>query len=712
MPKLVADSYLIDKHQHAERFRDASMLMEALQRCTQPPVVFVLDGPTLGFLLSAAERDELARTGATILYQRKQDLQAQIDADPQFEALSPAPAMMSDHAAIDRIYGQVQNITRALLQDLIQALDAPMRHEAAPLAETVALKSADCYAPTAIAHAVLLEIMGARNPRPQTSETHTLRPLFLLGRRARNLHGLCALLKREGIVPVVFQSGRPPKKPVVPVVSEVPIVSKASVPVPLKQYWKHLHRAVKRRIRQKLGIEAYPNTAAKVPAPVPPPQKLRNFHAFIDDPMLAPVVVAPKEQSVGTYQIIDRICAETQPGDQLCMVHSDSRYLRALRPILDGAPGRISVIVSVSVRSDSASDLLTEIGTPDPERLGLAHLASVELRLQDRQERDALQTSVIAWTIREEECESLSTRLGWPIGFVLFGLHETLNLLVNAIVAARIYRGVLDHTRPSAILAMPQRILQSRVLADVARTYGIPTFDLPVGTMARSRIQWRTGCDHIFVADTGSYRTQTEFFGLAPERVQIIGAPYLDASVADLRAGAQSLRPPHSVFLALQHLDLAHSLKLISACARATRHLGGTLTVGLHPRELERTRAALMAHCQNQGAHVRLAQGPSLPALVHHETCVTFYSFIAYEAYALGTRVVTLNLSNGSWPVRLAESGIAEEACSEAELIALLQKSPDQTEIDARNAVLRDGGSVQRLHRAMATLRPVSRETF
>lgn len=637
-----------------------SPLLRALRQCSAAPVLCIVDGPEHGVFLSDAELDWLGRTNATILYASKANLQAQLDKAPALEALKPVAAIVSDLEEISQIYRQAQDITRAIVDDLTDGLEPALHAEVLPLRETIALKAADYSASILLTHLALRQIV------PDLAA----RPVLLVG-NSQSGYGLQALLAQQGVKAAVVPLQGPRSR--------------------FKHRWRQIRRAAGRQIRTLVG------------------RALGHMPLTDTTDRFQPRLIGTPDHAPTQQEVAARLSAVVQDGKPLCMVDSDAAYLQALRSILQDAPDRVGVIAIGEVRSTRTGELLAhEVLTEAPPvphpHFDLGFLEAADLRLQDAADRQALQDRAEAWIRHQRVHQDLECRLGMPTNFMLCRISETLNLLADVIMVARIYRDVLDRARPSAILLMPQRLFQARVLADVARARGIVTFDLPVGTMARSHIQWRTGCDYIFVPDTGSSHTQTEFFNLPEERVRIIGAPRMDARIAELRAQSGQPRPRHSLFLALQHLDLDHNFKLISACAEAAERLAGSLTVGLHPRELEQTRQALTEHCLAQGDHVRMAEGASLYELPRHEICITFFSFIAYEAYALGARVITLNLSGKPWTVRLSESGFAEEACSTEELLDLLQCAPCQSEVDPRNQVLRDGGSVRRLHADMAGL--------
>ena len=115
------------------------------------------------------------------------------------------------------------------------------------------------------------------------------------------------------------------------------------------------------------------------------------------------------------------------------------------------------------------------------------------------------------------------------------------------------------------------------------------------------------------------------------------------------------------------------------------------------PREEETVRSEIISMCQRLGDQISISTEPGIISVSKSKYCVTFFSAIAIEAFALNVRVIALNILKENWPVRLSKIGIAEEASSGHELIQLLSNDQPKPS-DQKLEYLRDGRSAIRLH--------------
>jgi hypothetical protein len=104
--------------------------------------------------------------------------------------------------------------------------------------------------------------------------------------------------------------------------------------------------------------------------------------------------------------------------------------------------------------------------------------------------------------------------------------------------------------------------------------------------------------------------------------------------------------------------------------------------------------------------------------LVEHDVCITYFSGIGIEAFAIGCEVIALNITGKEWSFRLGDIGIADEATSVQELSAALEKIIDKkskTNLDLINTpkelmIFRDGLAIDRIRSIIKNnLRPVSK---
>jgi hypothetical protein len=208
--------------------------------------------------------------------------------------------------------------------------------------------------------------------------------------------------------------------------------------------------------------------------------------------------------------------------------------------------------------------------------------------------------------------------------------------------------------------------------------------------------------------------------GVPAKQVHLVGSPRLDNNVAPYR----SPRPPLDgrdlrVFLALQPLKSEITVGMVEAAVKACGHLGNcALVIGFHPRESEMNRAMVRAVLETATVRSEINDGPSLAGVATCDVCVTFFSFLGVEAFALGCHVVGLNVGREEWPFRLAAIGIAAEVHDASELEHVLRAIRDgrpilgtggADDLDRRSrTALRDGMSTQRIRRVIQPGREIA----
>lgn len=277
----------------------------------------------------------------------------------------------------------------------------------------------------------------------------------------------------------------------------------------------------------------------------------------------------------------------------------------------------------------------------------------------------------------------------------------------------RLFRRVFKFARPAlGLVVSPGRRIESRVAVVAAREQGIPSFELQGGTLARSRRFWQPNADYVMCNESESYRVLTEFLGVPPDKVHLVGSPRIDYYTEPYRRVRRTPSGrPLRVFLALQPLSQEITLGMVQVTAEACRNLGDCqLIVGFHPRETNRNRELVASALQETKVPSEINLSSSLEGAASCDVCIVFFSTLGVEAFALGCQVISLNVGSGKvWPFRLSAIGIAAEAYDAAELALLLQMVRDGkpvvplervSEIDRKSREsLLDGMSTDRIRR-------------
>lgn len=292
--------------------------------------------------------------------------------------------------------------------------------------------------------------------------------------------------------------------------------------------------------------------------------------------------------------------------------------------------------------------------------------------------------------------------------FMFHGISAFTSCIVRAIFYLRVFHIALQQSKISCVIVSPARSLEARGATEAARRAGIISYELQCGTITSSRRFWRPNVDFVLCSDPVSKNIYQDFFKSDPSSILLVGSPRLDKNIAPYREAAKNADLKNlNIFLALQTLATEISVKMIHACVDALADIkGSTLTVAFHPRESDRNKTYLRQLLNELPIDVSIVEGDSLSHLVHHNVCVTYFSFLGVEAFGVGCNVVALNLTGNDWPFRLAELGVAREALSTAELTSIFSDFHKHKESKVNvsgtqtnsASVLRDGKSMERIN--------------
>lgn len=298
----------------------------------------------------------------------------------------------------------------------------------------------------------------------------------------------------------------------------------------------------------------------------------------------------------------------------------------------------------------------------------------------------------------EKKLEKELEYQGFNIGsfFIKYALNQFAIQTMTSLYYYRLFDKLFKERRPHVILASPSRPVEARAAILAGRKHGITSFDLQGGTLFKTRRFWKTEADYLLCSDALSKTIYHEFYNLEEERVLLVGSPRLDNNVAKYKKLVEfNNRSKKRIFLALQPLSSDNNLKMVNVCLEAIKDMPDTeLTVGFHPRDNDTNKKNVI---NNTKGKFNLVKKDSSAELMEHDICITYYSFMGVEAFAMGCKLIALNvLEHKKWPYRLRDLGIAKEAYNADELKTLILEH-ELYDLDESAIVLRDGLSLQRI---------------
>jgi hypothetical protein len=285
--------------------------------------------------------------------------------------------------------------------------------------------------------------------------------------------------------------------------------------------------------------------------------------------------------------------------------------------------------------------------------------------------------------------------------FIKYALNQFGIQTMTSLYYYRLFDRLFKERRPHAILASPSRPVEARAAILAGRKHEITSFDLQGGgAISRTRRFWKIEADYLLCSDIFSKKIYQDLYKLEESRILLVGSPKLDHNVAKYKKLTKI--KDHSkkrIFLALQPLSSDNNLKMVNVCLEAIKDMKDTeLTVGFHPRDNDANKKNVINNAQGK---FNLVKRDSSEELMEHDICITYYSFMGVEAFAMGCKLISLNvLEHKKWPYRLRDLGIAKEAYNARELKELILDDREY-DLDESAIVLRDGLSLERISKAI-----------
>ncbi|MGQ7818402.1 hypothetical protein ACUTAH_22460 [Metapseudomonas furukawaii] len=267
---------------------------------------------------------------------------------------------------------------------------------------------------------------------------------------------------------------------------------------------------------------------------------------------------------------------------------------------------------------------------------------------------------------------------------------------------------VCRKTKISALVSNPGRLWPSQF--SVGYLSSVPSFDIQSGTLSRSNRYKRPGSANILAVDDFSRSVYVDFLGVDSSRVEIVGAPRIDARLAAIREYTkQQSREFISVCdtsykilcLATQPYDIELMVSMVEEAHKfVSGNEGWFLLLSMHPNENDAFKNSyeMLLKSSSCADRVYISQGNIYHNLNASDAVVTYFSTAGLEAFCLDKPVLAFRPeSYPKVPFDLCELGVARPFATGADLEFLLgdlgYKGGDSEGLRR----LKDGRSVERI---------------
>lgn len=585
----------------------------------KPSLIYIYDG---GIRLKDSDLDSIIKSRTKILCRTRNAWAAQVEANQHFKGLSTETSYIYDHPKIDNLISEAQAIGCKLAEEWKPLIPPLMQSEYKKLKNSIALVLGEYFITTLHARCSILEKIREAN----------FEAVLILGTDEEALQSLSNLLTRDRI--------------------KNEVISPNSV-----------LRSRENRILKRLNSFVY--------SPFRKLQKSFKKDAYSS---INPLPIF-KSNSESKEDILKSLAAGVERNSNLALVSDNPDYLKSMAEIARAAESPLSIFVYGTNFAESKRRIVLDYFSERKDHVAIFFIDSLRLLpIRDKAFLE-MEQSLAIW--KEQAKEKKNTDVFF-YEVVSGSLFLAARMFISMLCAYNTFKQFWLKINPRTLLVSPQRNWLARTLADSAKSFNVTTFDLSVGALRRSRIQWKSSCDHVFVACDHDKKIQVDYFKISEKNVHIIGIPKLDYELRMVRKEIFLGPKEDGIFLALQHGNLERNLHLIAATVEAAEFARLKVVVGIHPRESDSDRERISCVCSSLGEKVIITTERGIIAASKQRYCVTFFSALAYEAFALGARVIAFNIRGEPWPVRLSKIGIAIEAYSVKELIEVLSKNQEK----------------------------------
>jgi len=238
------------------------------------------------------------------------------------------------------------------------------------------------------------------------------------------------------------------------------------------------------------------------------------------------------------------------------------------------------------------------------------------------------------------------------------------------------------------IVVTPGRTLESGVMVQIARQFGIPSIEIQSGTISKNSRFTKPQADYVLAIETFSKDVYSGFMGFPAERIEIVGGPKIEHDISPMRGIKQeSLRHKTKSLLTVPKDRKVVLFASQPVGIEKSKHIFETILTGLnrsklpitilikpHPNEDHTYHDLYLNHAKAAGHDVIIDTSiTALEAIIISDLVMTYYSTVGLEAFALERPVISVNPFEEPVPYDLTQLGVAHEASDPYVLEFLLQ---------------------------------------
>lgn len=298
---------------------------------------------------------------------------------------------------------------------------------------------------------------------------------------------------------------------------------------------------------------------------------------------------------------------------------------------------------------------------------------------------------------------------------------EKFQTMAQQIIAVSLPRLLIDidiHSRrlekaigacTEAVIVSPGRHLVSSIAVERANALGVPSFELQSGTLSPSPRYVAPIAKHIFCIDSFSKGVYLNL-GVKEEQLSVVGSVKLDRDLAPYRLKSESIKvvaASRCLFFAGQPVEY-NQLGIWLDWIAMVLELDQSLTCVLrpHPNEGDHRVELYLSMISRVGSErVKIERDKKIgEILITTDVCITHYSTVGLEAFALGKPVISLRVADKPPPFDLVELGVAFSASDFKSFKNLIDEALDVENANSRFSLsmdaekqLRDGNALSRV---------------
>jgi len=365
----------------------------------------------------------------------------------------------------------------------------------------------------------------------------------------------------------------------------------------------------------------------------------------------------------------------------------DKQYLSTIAPIACNIRDHESVHIIPS-SSSTLSEVMTGIAKfNDTGNIKDKKTISVATREKEKKHlyvNSAIQE--IATAAIQDVAKGWDSKFGKKISlYAIFKVAPILKSLLQ--YAENFFHSFSQQmSKTAAVVVCPGRYFETSAIVLMAHNRNIPTHEIQSGTISPTSRFKAPLADYIYCIDSFSHSVYSDFLKVNPKRITITGSPRIDYFLKSVREIKQNeareqLYPKldfhnkTNILVATQPIGVQKMSSFVSTIIKACEnHPNYSITIKPHPNEKAASVLAYEKLIKNSTIKniTILESGSIYLAIQAADFVCTYFSTVGLEAFALGKKVITLNIWQELVPFNLHEIGVAAKATNTHELSKLL----------------------------------------